>query len=55
MMQALWLADKKASLRHDVPVPAVPHGEALVRVTLSGKCIIHFPSFVWVYLFKYPS
>ena len=35
-MQAVWLEDKKLSMR-DVPQPAMP-GEALVRVRLAGIC-----------------
>jgi threonine dehydrogenase-like Zn-dependent dehydrogenase len=37
-MRALWLRDRTASLRDDVPVPAAPPGEALVRVLRAGIC-----------------
>lgn len=36
-MRALWLEDRTLSLR-DVPIPAPPPGEALVRVLLAGVC-----------------
>jgi threonine dehydrogenase-like Zn-dependent dehydrogenase len=37
-MRALWLEDRVLGARHDVPRPAPPPGEALVRVTLAGVC-----------------
>lgn len=36
-MQALWLEQQQLSLR-DIPIPAPPPGEALVRVRLAGVC-----------------
>lgn len=36
-MRALWLEDRRLTLRDDVPVPSVP-GEALIRVQLAGIC-----------------
>ncbi|NCP15934.1 alcohol dehydrogenase catalytic domain-containing protein [bacterium] len=36
-MQALWLENGQLSLR-EVPIPAPPLGEALIRVRLSGIC-----------------
>jgi len=37
-MRALWLEDRVLGARGDVPRPASPPGEALVRVTLAGVC-----------------
>jgi threonine dehydrogenase-like Zn-dependent dehydrogenase len=37
-MRALWLEDQKLRLRDDVPRPAPPAGEALVKVRLAGVC-----------------
>ena len=37
-MRALWLEDRRLRLRDDVPVPAPPSGEALVRVIRAGVC-----------------
>jgi threonine dehydrogenase-like Zn-dependent dehydrogenase len=37
-MRALWLEDQSLRLRDDVPPPAPPPGEALVRVLLAGVC-----------------
>jgi threonine dehydrogenase-like Zn-dependent dehydrogenase len=37
-MRALWLEDRVLGARGDVPRPAPPAGEALVRVTLAGVC-----------------
>src|SRR5512147_3010125 len=37
-LQALWLEDRALRLRDDVPAPAPPAGEALIRVRLSGIC-----------------
>ena len=37
-MRAIWLEDRRLELRYDLPLPAVPEGEALVRVTLAGVC-----------------
>ncbi|MGD8895732.1 MAG: alcohol dehydrogenase catalytic domain-containing protein [Acidobacteriota bacterium] len=37
-MRALWLEDRALRLREDVPRPAPPPGEALVRVRLAGVC-----------------
>jgi len=37
-MMALWLEGGRLSLRRDVPVPAPPQGEALVRVLIAGIC-----------------
>lgn len=38
MMQALWLENNQLQLRHDVPIPEPPPGEALVRVVRAGIC-----------------
>ena len=37
-MQALWLENNQLQLRHDVPIPEPPPGEALVRVVRAGIC-----------------
>ena len=37
-MRALWLEDRALRLREDVPSPAAPPGEAVVRVILAGVC-----------------
>ena len=37
-MRALWLEGRALRLRDDVPLPAPPAGEALVRVKLAGVC-----------------
>src|SRR6059036_815004 len=37
-MRALWLEDRRLRLRDDVPIPAAPSGEALVRVIRAGIC-----------------
>ena len=37
-MRALWLEGRALRLRGDVPLPAPPAGEALVRVSLAGVC-----------------
>src|SRR5438093_11393164 len=37
-MRALWLEDRRLRLRDDVPIPAPPSGEALVRVVRAGIC-----------------
>jgi threonine dehydrogenase-like Zn-dependent dehydrogenase len=37
-MRGLWLEDKAIRLRDDLPIPAPPAGEALVRVTVAGIC-----------------
>lgn len=37
-MRALWLENRHLSLRDDVPPPAPPPGEALVRVLAAGVC-----------------
>ena len=37
-MRALWLEGRALRLRDDVPRPAPPAGEALVRVSLAGVC-----------------
>jgi threonine dehydrogenase-like Zn-dependent dehydrogenase len=37
-MRALWLENRRLTLRDDVPVPEPPPGEALVRVLLAGIC-----------------
>ena len=37
-MRALWLEDRVLGARRDVPRPAPPPGEALIRVTLAGVC-----------------
>lgn len=38
MMLAIWLENGNLSVRSDVPVPAPPPGEALVRVLQAGIC-----------------
>lgn len=38
MMKALWLEDRRLSLRDDVPVPSPAPGEALVKVHIAGIC-----------------
>jgi len=37
-MRGLWLDSGTLTLRHDLPVPEPPPGEALVRVGLAGIC-----------------
>lgn len=37
-MRALWLEDRRLTLRDDVPIPDPPAGEALVRVRRAGIC-----------------
>jgi len=37
-LRALWLEGRALRLRDDVPPPAPPAGEALVRVSLAGVC-----------------
>ena len=37
-MKGIWLEERRASLREDLPVPDVPPCEALVRVTCAGIC-----------------
>jgi threonine dehydrogenase-like Zn-dependent dehydrogenase len=37
-LRALWLEGRALRLRDDVPLPAPPAGEALVRVKLAGVC-----------------
>lgn len=37
-MQAVWLEDRRLRMRDDVPTPAPPPGEALVRVLRAGIC-----------------
>jgi threonine dehydrogenase-like Zn-dependent dehydrogenase len=37
-MRGLWLSDGSVGARGDIPRPAPPAGEALVRVRLSGVC-----------------
>jgi threonine dehydrogenase-like Zn-dependent dehydrogenase len=37
-MRGLWLEDQTLRFRDDLPLPAPPAGEALVRVTLAGIC-----------------
>lgn len=37
-MRALWLEERKLTLRDDVPMPSLPPGEALVRVVMAGIC-----------------
>ncbi|MEQ9485540.1 MDR/zinc-dependent alcohol dehydrogenase-like family protein [Coleofasciculus sp. F4-SAH-05] len=37
-MQALWLENNQLQLRHDIPIPQPPPGEALVRVVRAGIC-----------------
>ncbi len=36
-MQSLWLENQQLSLR-EIPRPAPPPGEALIRIRLSGIC-----------------
>ncbi len=37
-VRALWLADRRLSLRDDVPTPEPPPSEALIRVIRAGIC-----------------
>ena len=37
-MRALWLEDRRLTLRDDVPMPEPPPGEALVRTLRAGIC-----------------
>jgi len=37
-VKAVWLEDGQLKLRHSIPVPDPPDGEALVRVTRAGIC-----------------
>lgn len=37
-MRAIWLAERQASLRTDLPVPIAGAGEALVQVRFAGIC-----------------
>src|SRR5262245_45662407 len=37
-MRGLWLEAQSLRLRDDLPLPALPPGEALVRVLLAGVC-----------------
>ena len=37
-MRALWLEDRRLSVRGDAPIPEPPPGEALVRVLRAGIC-----------------
>lgn len=37
-MRAVWLEDGRIRVRDDVPAPAVPRGEARIRVLLAGIC-----------------
>jgi threonine dehydrogenase-like Zn-dependent dehydrogenase len=37
-VRALWLEDRRLSLREDLPIPTPPPGEALVRVLMAGIC-----------------
>ena len=37
-MRGLWLEGRALRLRDDLPVPAPPPGEALVRVRVAGIC-----------------
>ena len=37
-MRALWLENRRLSLRDDVPRPIAPEGETLVRVLMAGVC-----------------
>ncbi len=37
-MEGLWIEEGRLTLRRDLPVPAPPEGEALVRVLRSGIC-----------------
>lgn len=37
-MEAIWLENNKLSIRDDIPVPKIPEGEALIKVTLAGIC-----------------
>lgn len=37
-MRGLWLEDRRLRVRDDLPVPAPPPGEALIRVSLAGVC-----------------
>ena len=38
LVRALWLQDRRLSLRDDVPTPESPPGEALIRVLRAGIC-----------------
>jgi threonine dehydrogenase-like Zn-dependent dehydrogenase len=37
-VRALWLEDRALRIRDDVPAPAIPRGEARIRVRLAGIC-----------------
>jgi threonine dehydrogenase-like Zn-dependent dehydrogenase len=37
-VRGLWLEDRRLRVRDDLPVPAPPPGEALIRVALAGVC-----------------
>lgn len=37
-MRGLWLQDRRLRLRDDIPKPAPPPGEALIRVAVAGIC-----------------
>ncbi|MGA1622807.1 MAG: alcohol dehydrogenase catalytic domain-containing protein [Synechocystis sp.] len=37
-MQALWLENQQLQLRHDLPEPPLPEGEARIRVLQAGIC-----------------
>jgi threonine dehydrogenase-like Zn-dependent dehydrogenase len=37
-VRGLWLEDRRLRVRDDLPVPAPPPGEALIRVSLAGVC-----------------
>ena len=37
-MQALWLEDRRLTVRDDLPAPEPPVGESLVKVIAAGIC-----------------
>ena len=37
-MRAIWLEERKLSMREDVPLPELPPGEALIKLRLAGIC-----------------
>ena len=37
-MQALWLEDRRLTVRDDLPAPEPPVGESLIKVIATGIC-----------------